>query len=685
MRVLLSSIGRRGYLVKYFKEAVGSNGEVWGGDCSRHASAFCYCDQVVLLPPVTDESYVDEILALCRRFGIDMVVPLIDPELEILAQKRQRFFDEGIMCVVSPLRTIEVGFDKYLTYQFALAAGIPVPLTVLEVAQAEEHLASGRFQWPLVVKPRKGSASANITFCGTMEELRTAHSTCPGPMVQEAVPGEEYGYDVFCDRDYRPISVFCKRKLAMRAGETDKAVSVDTPELIALGVKLARSLDIYGPLDADVKLGADGTPKLLEINPRFGDGYPCSHLCGADFPRKLVAMCRGERLAPQLDKPRPVGVYMFKQDEIIRRSQDAMDAMRDGESFSRSRALRLLFTSVGRRVALLREFRRAANDLGVHMVLHAADCQPTAPALQMADERTLVPPIRTGQYVDSLLAYCRQHGIDAVVPLIDTELRPLSEAQARFAESGVRLVLSSPEVIDIGLDKVRTHDFLLAAGFRTPHILTPAEQATTSFPVFLKPRDGSGSKGACRIDSRQALEYFLSTTQGAIVQEFLEGHEHTVDVFCDFGGRPLCAVPRRRHEVRGGEVSKGQALHDDRIIRESLALARALKGGVGMLTIQCFLTPGGEVVFTEINCRFGGGVPLSIRAGADSPRWLLELLVGREPSVSMNGWQHGLYMLRYDEAVFLLPAELGGGGAGAPTARPDATAGGDGAGNRCAV
>ena len=134
-------------------------------------------------------------------------------------------------------------------------------------------------------------------------------------MIQQFVPGEEYGYDIFCDGDFKPVSVFCKRKLAMRAGETDKAVSVNEKKLVDLGVKIAQAFPVFGPADADVKTGKNG-PMLLEINPRFGGGYPCSHLCGADFPAKLVAICKGQKLIPNIGGY-PAGVYMFKQDEII--------------------------------------------------------------------------------------------------------------------------------------------------------------------------------------------------------------------------------------------------------------------------------------------------------------------------------------------------------------------------------
>jgi carbamoyl-phosphate synthase large subunit len=315
MRILLSSIGRRGYLVKYFKDAVGGAGEVWGADGSPYAPAFQYCDNVVLLPKVGEADYAERLIDLCEKNKIDMVVPLIDPELEVLASQYDKFRNSGIMAVVSPAKTVEITFDKYLTWLHAKKAGINVPETVTTIGEALALIASGKLSWPVIVKPRKGSASMYVYNCRNEEELQLAYRNCPGPMIQEFVSGDEYGYDLFCGADFKPLSVYCKLKLAMRAGETDKAVSVNEKKYIDLGVRMAEIFPMFGPVDADVKIGKNG-PMLLEINPRFGGGYPCSHLCGAGFPAKLIAVYKGQKLIPDIGNY-PAGVYMFKQDEIV--------------------------------------------------------------------------------------------------------------------------------------------------------------------------------------------------------------------------------------------------------------------------------------------------------------------------------------------------------------------------------
>jgi carbamoyl-phosphate synthase large subunit len=350
---------------------------------------------------------------------------------------------------------------------------------------------------------------------------------------------------------------------------------------------------------------------------------------------------------------------MAKKNKIARRPQARTSTGPAPRRAASARPFRLLFTSAGRRVELLREFRRAAGDLKVELEIHAVDCQPTAPALCVADFAQVVPPIAQG-YIDRLVDYCGQKSIDAVVPLIDPELQPLSNARRRLADVGTRLVISDASVIRVSQDKILTSQFLLQHGFRTPRILSNGELATARLPLFIKPRCGSASLGAFKIDTLEALHYYRRTYPDSVIEEFVEGQEYTVDVFCDFAGRPLCAVPRMRIEVRGGEVSKSLTVRHEGMIAESLRLAKALAGCMGMMTVQCFLSRADEVVFNEINPRFGGGVPLSIRAGADSPRWLLELLLGRTPSASMDGWVGQMFMLRYDSAFFCSSQELPG-------------------------
>ena len=143
-------------------------------------------------------------------------------------------------------------------------------------------------------------------------------------------------------------------------------------------------------------------------------------------------------------------------------------------------------------------------------------------------------------------------------------------------------------------------------------------------------------------------------------QEFVEGIEYTCDVYVDFDMRVRCVVPRRRIEVRSGEVSKSQVVKNPRIMSQARRVVELLGAGPGVITVQLFVTSDGRIRFTEVNPRFGGGAPLSIQAGADFPRWILQELTGRPPQIEFDGFTDGLTMLRYDAEVWACDSDLKG-------------------------
>lgn len=171
---------------------------------------------------------------------------------------------------------------------------------------------------------------------------------------------------------------------------------------------------------------------------------------------------------------------------------------------------------------------------------------------------------------------------------------------------------------------------------------------------MLKPYKGNSSIGVTKILNADELKFFLRYVPDAIVQEFITGVEYTMDILVDDSGRVRSVVPRRRVETRAGEVSKGITVKNIDLINAGKRVVEALPGAVGCITVQCLLTPGGEIEFIEINPRFGGGIPLSIKAGADFPRWIIEMHSGRESQIELDGWEDGLVMLRYDDEIFTM-------------------------------
>ncbi|MFQ5462742.1 MAG: ATP-grasp domain-containing protein [Phycisphaerae bacterium] len=318
--------------------------------------------------------------------------------------------------------------------------------------------------------------------------------------------------------------------------------------------------------------------------------------------------------------------------------------------------LNILFTCIGRRVALVRAFRAAAKRLKITLRVHGADSGRLAPAIFEADVRHVVPSVTAPDYIDALERIIVRRKIKLLIPLIDTELPAIAAARDRLAQRGCSAMISDRNVIDICRDKLLTYQRLTEAGIPTPATWLWADvvkRRSHRFPYFLKPRFGSAAMGNHVIDDVASLRFFGRRVPDAIVQEFIAGEEYTMDVYADARGVPQCVVPRHRLEVRGGEVSKAVIAKKKDIMRVGAKVARALKGCRGVVTVQCIKTGAGDIRVLEINPRFGGGIPLAIHAGADFPRWVLQEALGRKPKIDADGFRDDVVMLRYDDAVFV--------------------------------
>jgi carbamoyl-phosphate synthase large subunit len=316
----------------------------------------------------------------------------------------------------------------------------------------------------------------------------------------------------------------------------------------------------------------------------------------------------------------------------------------------------ILFTSAGRRVSLIRCFRRALSDLGLKGTIVTADLKNNAPAAFVGDVHVLTPRVTEPDYVPALEEICRSHAIKLLIPLTDTELGTLALHKERFGNLGVKLMAGTVETNEICFDKRSTYQFFKRIGVATPQVFDPNELQRSeglSFPLMLKPATGSSSVGVTKIKNAAELEFFSKYIRNAIIQEFIVGDEYTLDILVDFQGRVRSVVPRLRIETRAGEVSKGLTVKHEGLIRQGKFVAESLPGAIGCVTVQAFLTPDQQITFIEINPRFGGGIPLAVQAGANFPRWIIEMCLGREPEIAIDAWQDGLAMLRYDEAIFV--------------------------------
>jgi carbamoyl-phosphate synthase large subunit len=326
------------------------------------------------------------------------------------------------------------------------------------------------------------------------------------------------------------------------------------------------------------------------------------------------------------------------------------------KSKSTTKSLTVLFTCIGRRVSLLNSFRRAAKESKIAVSLLGTEATKLSSALQLCDKGFLVKPITHTDYIKQLLSIVKANGVRLLVPTIDTDLLLLAKNKPKFTAAGCCVLISKAGIVNICQDKRKTYQFLLKNGFDTP--MTMSVQAALSkkklnWPCFLKPWDGNASRGTAKVNSRKELSFFAKRVPNAICQEFVKGTEHTCDVYVDFDMKVRCVVPRKRIEVRAGEVSKGQVVKHTQIMTEAARLVEALGAGPGVITLQLFLTDDNKVKFIEINPRFGGGVPLAIRAGANFPKWILQEALDRKTNIRFDGFKDNLIMLRYDGEVWL--------------------------------
>jgi carbamoyl-phosphate synthase large subunit len=318
----------------------------------------------------------------------------------------------------------------------------------------------------------------------------------------------------------------------------------------------------------------------------------------------------------------------------------------------------VLFTSAGRRVELLRAFATAYRTLQCEGNIIALDIDPLAPALQIADKAYIVPRLTESNYLPTLLEICRREEVNIIFPLIDPDVPVLARYREQIEATGARLAVVSAQAAGICGDKWLTKKFFQDLGLATARAWLPNEinPATAEYPLFVKPRGGSAATNTFKVRNAGELAFFIDYVPDPIIEQFLSGAEITNDLICDLEGEVLAVISRRRIEVRWGEVAKGVTVFDPVITKACLAIAKALPA-VGPVTIQCILHDG-QSHFTEINARLGGGIPLGIAAGVDSPQWLLARLAGIPSKIPPLGtYQTDLYMTRYDDSFFLSDAK----------------------------
>jgi carbamoyl-phosphate synthase large subunit len=321
--ILITSAGRRTQLIKYFQETLNGEGNVVAVDCNNTASALYIADRSYLVPRIDNSNYINKLKEIIKKENIKAVISLLDPELSILTDKKEEFKKLGAEIVISNPETIEICQDKYKMYEFLKENDFKTPKTFKDYKQFKAAYDSGKIELPVFIKPRTGSASIGINKVNDIEELKILLNNNDDLLIQEYIDGQEYGIDVYVDTvSNEIISVFLKKKIRMRAGETDKAVSVKNEKLLETIKEFTKKLKLIGPADMDV-FEKDGEFYISEVNPRFGGGYLIAFECGENFPKYIINNINGKKNEIKLNEYEE-DMYMIRHDIVTMKSKEEL-------------------------------------------------------------------------------------------------------------------------------------------------------------------------------------------------------------------------------------------------------------------------------------------------------------------------------------------------------------------------
>lgn len=315
MNILILSAGTRNKIVQYFKQNLGNNGKVIATDMSELAPAVYEADKFYKVPRITEENYLDIILDICVKEKIDGVLSLIDPELSLLADNADKFNNIGVKVIGSSSELCKRALNKMYMYKWLSEHGYNCARSYDNIEDFYCDLDNGDIKFPVFVKPIEGSASISINKVYDKKTLELLFAQSDGLMIQEYLNGQEIGADCYIDMiTQKPISIFTKKKLLMRAGETDKAVSFKDTELFNLIEKFIIESGWIGQIDIDIfKIGDKYF--ISEVNPRFGGGYPHAYESGCNHMKYIINNLEGKENTPLIGNYEE-GIYMMKYNEV---------------------------------------------------------------------------------------------------------------------------------------------------------------------------------------------------------------------------------------------------------------------------------------------------------------------------------------------------------------------------------
>lgn len=315
--ILFCSVGRRGRLLRNVKETLGKTGEIIGTDMQSTAPALHFCDKRYTVPRISDPTYMDTVLQICKDNDVKAITTLIDPEIEVLASYSDRLKEAGVIPLCPAPQSAIYCFDKYELFKYLREKGIPTPLTFHDWNEFTVALERGEISFPVFMKPVSGSGSVGAHKVHTLEQAKADWvSGDHDYIIQELMTGGDCDADVYVDTiSHKAVAAFSKRKIETRIGGASKTISFKDPKLFAFIEKICSIFEFNGPLDMDFFI-KDGEYYLSEINPRFGGAYLHAYGAGVDFFKLIVNNING------IENPVNIGDYeddvlMLMYDDVV--------------------------------------------------------------------------------------------------------------------------------------------------------------------------------------------------------------------------------------------------------------------------------------------------------------------------------------------------------------------------------
>lgn len=320
INILLLSVGTRNKIVEYFMENMSIDGEKLGNivvtDASELAPATYLADKHYVVPKINEDGYLDKIFEICKKEKINAILSLIDPELSVISKQKEKFDSMGVKIIGSSFEVNEITLDKLEMYNWLKEHNYKTPKSYIDLNKFKNDYENNEIDFPVFVKPVKGSASINISKVDDLDTLEFLFKKQDGLMIQELMDGQEIGADVYIDLiSNEVVSIFTKKKILMRAGETDKAVSFKDEKLFNLIKKFVKEFGFTGQIDIDI-FDIDGEYYISEVNPRFGGGYPHAYEAGVNHMKLIINNLKGQENPVNIGNYKE-NIYMMKYNEIM--------------------------------------------------------------------------------------------------------------------------------------------------------------------------------------------------------------------------------------------------------------------------------------------------------------------------------------------------------------------------------